>query len=108
MGIALDTPGAQLYVADYGNNAVQVLDLGNNQTETFLDASAGILKPVDVALDSGNNVYVLNEGTIAVSDAGNHVIWQVNPVTQAVTLLTGKLGVPGTTLGSASFAKLNQ
>src|ERR1035441_2354398 len=49
MGIALDESGGQLYIADYGNNAVQVLDLGNNQTETFLDASAGILKPVDVA-----------------------------------------------------------
>jgi sugar lactone lactonase YvrE len=185
MGIALDTLGAQLYIADLTNNAVQVLHLGNNQTETFLDTNAGILQPVDVVVDSTNNVYVLNQGTggngsilefdqygnllrtnaaglalptaltmdsfgnifvtekggavqqfssgssntlftitnagvqlqgialfsdgtIAVSDAGNDVIWQVNPVTHAVTLLTGTLGVPGTTLGSASFAKLNQ
>ncbi|MCX6914705.1 MAG: NHL repeat-containing protein, partial [Verrucomicrobia bacterium] len=184
-GIALDTSGAQLYVADAISNAVQVLHLGNNQTETFLDASAGILQPVDVVVDATNNVYVLNQGTggngsilqfdqfgnllgtnaaglawptaltvdnfgnvfvaekggavqqfnsgssntlftitnagvqlqgialfsdgtIALSDAGNHVIWQVNPVTHAVTLLTGTPGVPGTTLGAASFAKLDQ
>ena len=185
MGIALDTSGGQLYIADFGSNAVQVLHLGNNQTETFLDATAGILQPVDVVVDATNNVYVLNQGTggngsilqfdqfgnllrtnaaglawptalavdsfgnvfvaerdgavqqfnagssntlftitnagvqlqgialfsdgtIVVSDAGNHVIWQVNPVTRAVTLLTGTPGVPGTTLGSANFAKLNQ
>jgi sugar lactone lactonase YvrE len=185
LGIALDTSGAQLFVADLSNNAVQVLHLGNNQTETFLDASAGILQPVDVVVDATNNVYVLNQGTggngsilqfdqfgnllgtnaaglamptaltvdnfgnvfvaekggavqqfnsgssstlftithagvqlegialfsdgtIALSDAGNHVIWQVNPVTYAVTLLTGTPGVPGTTLGAARFAKLNQ
>jgi DNA-binding beta-propeller fold protein YncE len=185
LGIALDTSGAQLYIADALSNAVQVLHLGNNQTETFLDASKGILQPVDVVVDATNNVYVLNQGaggdgsvlqfdqfgnllgtnaaglamptalavdsfgnvfvaeeggavqqfnsgssstlvtitnagvqlqgialfsdgTIAVSDAGNHVIWQVNPVTRAVTLLTGTPGVPGTTLGAANFAKLNQ
>ncbi|MCX6914641.1 MAG: hypothetical protein NT167_16575, partial [Verrucomicrobia bacterium] len=185
LGIALDTSGARLYIADLSSNAVQVLHLGNNQTETFLDVSAGILQPVDVVVDATNNVYVLNQGTggngsilqfdqfgnllrtnaaglawptalavdnfgnvfvaeqdgavqqfnsgssntlftithagvqlegialfsdgtIALSDAGNHVIWQVNPVTRAVSLLTGTPGVPGTTLGAASFAKLNQ
>jgi sugar lactone lactonase YvrE len=185
LGIALDTSGAQLYIADAISNAVQVLHLGNNQTETFLDASAGIFQPVDVVVDATNNVYVLNQGTggngsilqfdqfgnllrtnaaglamptalavdsfgnvfvaeqggavqqfnsgssntlftitqagvqlegialfsdgtIALSDAGNHVIWQVNPVTRAVSLLTGTPGVPGTTLGAANFAKLNQ
>ena len=185
LGIALDTSGSKLYIADPGSNAVQVLNLGNNQTETFLDASVGILQPVDVAVDATNNIYVLNQGTggngfilefnqfgnllrtnaagltlptalavdsfgnifvtgqggavqqfssgsaktlftipqagvqlqgialfddgtVAVSDAGNHVIWQANPLTQAVTLLTGTPGVPGKTLGAASFARLNQ
>lgn len=185
MGLALNAVGSLLYIADLTNNTIQALNLANNLTTTFLNADAGISRPVDVAVDSTNNVYVLNQGTagngsimqfdqfgnllgtiatklalptalkldgygnlfvteqggtvqefssgtsntivtitnagvqlqglalfddgtIAVSDAANHVIWQVNPVTRAVTLLTGSIGVPGTTLGAANFAKLNQ
>ena len=34
---------------------------------------------------------LFDDGTIAVSDAGNHVIWQVDPATRAVSLLSGAL-----------------
>ena len=158
---------------------MKALNLGNNVTTNWLGAGNGLSRPVDVAVDAGDNVYVLNrnererwvlafdhfgnalgtvasglskpaamkvdaygsvfvaeqagmiqqfsggaynviavvtnagvqlaglalfdDGTVAVSDAGNHVIWQVDPVTRAVSLLSGAVGVPGSTLGAASY-----
>ncbi len=185
LGIALDSAGTHLYIADTTNNALQVLDLGSNQTSTYLGVAEGMNRPVAVVLDSTDNIYVLNQGTggngsilkfdeygnllatiatglsmptavtvdfsgnlyvaeqggavqqftgassntivtiaspgvqlqgialfddgvLAVSDAGNHVIRQINLSTLAVSVLTGQSGTPGTTLGSAAFAKLNR
>src|SRR5208337_5209133 len=48
------------------------------------------------------------DGTIAASDAANDVVWQVDPATGTPSLLTGAVGVPGSTLGSVAFARLNQ
>lgn len=185
MGVALNTSGTLVYVADFTNSAVRVLNLQNNQTTTFLGWANGIRWPVDVVVDRNNNIYVLNlsadgtgsvlefdsfgnllwespaglvhpvamlvgdygevviaelggvvkrwngsafqtvvtitnlnvslggiaffsDGTLAVSDTGNHVIWQVNALAGTYTRLTGSVGVPGNTLGSSAFAKLNQ
>ena len=186
-GIALDPSGTSLYIADYPNNAVEKLNLLNNQTTHFLASSNGISHPVSVMVDTNNNLYVLNQnsgtngsvlefdifgnlletnvtglnqptaltmdangnifiteqagnvivvspsgltntiadintnanvqlagialfddGTIAVSDAGNHVIWTVNAITKTFSRLTGQLGISGTTLGSSNFARLYQ
>src|ERR1017187_3178981 len=185
-GIALDPSGTTLYIADYTNNAVKLLNFGDNQTSTFLNSSDGVSRPASVLVDpSGYYVYVLNQGTaangsilefdifgfpygpiatglnqptaftmdgygtffvteqagsirafgasvsntvvtitnanvslqgiaifddgqLAVSDAGNHVIWTVNPLTKLVRRLTGQLGTNGTTLGFSNSAKLFQ
>ena len=55
-------------------------------------------------------IAIFDDGTIVVSDAGNHVIWQINPVTKAVSLFTGEIGMPGSGLGPTNNynAKLNQ
>ncbi len=184
-GIALDASGQNLYIADQVNNAVQLLNLVNNQTSTFLTITNGVNQPASVLIDTNQNIFVLNQnagtngsvlefdvfgnllatnitglnmptaftmdgygnlfiteqggnirafgsgvsnilatitnanvslqgiaifddGAIAVSDAGNHVIWTVNPITKKYTRLTGQLAVPGTTLGTSNFAKLYQ
>ena len=62
-GIALNEEGSILYVADPTNQTISTLNLSDNQTSVFLDSSSGIYRPVDVALDSSDNVYVLNQGT---------------------------------------------
>jgi hypothetical protein len=78
MGIALDPTETLLYVADYTNNAVRLLDMNAGLVETFVDtnynyvtcASDGCTPvatnyttgPVDVKVDSGGNVYVLTRG----------------------------------------------
>jgi len=65
-GIAVDSTGQFLFVADRDNNAIRELKLGLNQTLTFvpnLVAPTNLLnKPVGVALDAARNVYVLNRG----------------------------------------------
>lgn len=185
MGLALNTSGTLLYIADFTNNALLTLNLGNNQTTTFLGATNGINRPVDVVIDRNDVIYVLNQntngngnvlafdqygnllwqtpaglswpvalvhgdygelyiaerggtvkvwdgsvlstlvtitnqgvalggiglfsdGTLAVSDTGNHVIWQLNTLAKTYQLLVGTVGVPGNTLGSSNFAKLNK
>ena len=185
-GIAFDSIGNYLFIADYANNAVQLLDLNANQTSTFLNTANGVLNPASVLVDTNENIYVLNQGvpgsgfieeydiygndygpivtglnqptaftmdgngsffvteqssnilvalssgvsnlvatvtnagaslqgialfddgSIAVSDAGNHVIWTVNPITKLVTKLTGQLHTNGIAVGASNFAKLYQ
>ncbi len=184
-GIAFDAAGNLLFIAEPAQNSVEMLDLNNNLTTSFLAATNGISQPVAVLVDTNENIYVLNQnagangnilkfdrfgnllgtnaaslnrptaftqdgygnlfvaeqsgailalsagvsntiatltnakvslqgiaifddGTLAVSDAGNDVVWAVNPITKAVSLLTGQVGLPGTTLGEANFALLNQ
>jgi len=60
LGLALDSSGSLLFVADRDNNAIRKLDLGLNQTITF--TTDGINQPVGVALDGTGNLYVLNRG----------------------------------------------
>src|ERR1035437_8299600 len=63
MGIALDTSGSLLFIADQTNNAIRVLDFGDNSTTTFLGTSDGINRPASVLVDPNNNIFVLNQGT---------------------------------------------
>ena len=185
-GLAFDSSANSLFVADQANNAVQVLNLANNTTSTYLTTVNGITNPASVLLDPDDNLYVLNQnggtngsivlfdsygnsygslvtglnqptaftmdgygnlfvaelagkikvltttdfsstivtitnggvqlqgiavldnGNLAVSDAGNHVIWTVNPITKAVSRLTGQFGSPGAAVGTNRFAQLNQ
>ncbi len=184
-GIAFDPISDYLFIADFANNAIRLLDLNVNATSTFLTVAEGISNPASVLVDANENVYVLNQatpgngfieeydvygndygpvitglnqptaftfdgsgnlfvteqsgnirmfgtgvsntvvtvansgvslqgialfddGNIAVSDAGNHVIWNVNPVTKLITRLTGQLHLSGISVGASNFAKLYQ
>lgn len=65
-GLAFDVAGTTVYLADTTNNAVrkitQVGDSVNSLTTTFANTNSGISRPVAVALDNGNKIYVLNRG----------------------------------------------
>ena len=63
-GIALDAGGANLFVADSPNNLVNVLNFANNLTTIYLSSANNLTTPVDVSLDTSDNLYVLNQGTV--------------------------------------------
>jgi hypothetical protein len=71
IGLALDSTGEYLFVADRDNNAIRVVDLASSpdyyySTYTFAPITGftdgTINTPVGVALDANDNVYVLNRG----------------------------------------------
>jgi hypothetical protein len=62
-GLALDYSGQYLFVADRDNNVIRYLDLVAGYTWTFDITATNLLnKPVAVAVDIDDNVYVLNRG----------------------------------------------
>jgi hypothetical protein len=69
-GIAVDLSGNYLFVADYTNNAIRVLEFDINWTSTLLTLSTNGLNlvtnlfnhPIGVAIDSSYNLFVLNRG----------------------------------------------
>ena len=68
-GLVMDITGNYLYVADRDNNAVRILDFGNNWTYHLVpqDAVGNPLtnifsRPVGVMLDKYGNLFVLNRG----------------------------------------------
>lgn len=68
MGLALDSTEQYLFVSDYSNNAVRVMDLDNGWTGNFGTSSNGVAntnlvnRPVGLAVDSSDNIFVLNAG----------------------------------------------
>jgi DNA-binding beta-propeller fold protein YncE len=83
IGLALDSTGEYLFVADRDNNAIRVVDLSSSSAHyNFTYTFAPIIRlhsgtnhqPVGVALDADDNVYVLNRGngnngTVVVFDS---------------------------------------
>jgi sugar lactone lactonase YvrE len=100
---ALDSSG-NFYVACQGGT-IQRFGSGQAKTVATVTATNGAGVQLQVQLQG---IALFDDGAIAVSDAANHVLWQVDPVTGAPSLLTGALGVPGSTLGGPAFARLNQ
>ncbi len=88
-GIALDTTSTELFITDPTNSTINILDLTANQMSLFLDSSSGIYQPVDVALDSSDNVYVLNQGT-----GGNGSILQFDQYGNLLATLATSLSMP--------------
>jgi fibronectin type 3 domain-containing protein/DNA-binding beta-propeller fold protein YncE len=90
------------------NGNIFVTEQSSNICVVFPSGETNTLVSITNANVSLQGIALFDNGNIAVSDAGNHVIWTVNPNTKVVALLTGKLGVSGSTLGSSNFAKLYQ
>jgi len=62
-GIALDGTGQFLFLADRDNSAIRYLDLEAGQTWTFEVTYTNLIsKPIAVAVDMSDYVYVLNRG----------------------------------------------
>jgi hypothetical protein len=65
-GIALDPSGTRLFIADYANNAIRMVnnlgDTSASYTATAYTNKNGISHPLAVAVDAATNIYVLNYG----------------------------------------------
>ncbi len=62
-GLAIDNTGQNLLVADRDNNTIRLLDLGGGQTYNLAVTYTNLInKPVAVAIDANDYVYVLNRG----------------------------------------------
>jgi fibronectin type 3 domain-containing protein/sugar lactone lactonase YvrE len=88
------------------NGHIFVTEQSSNICVVFPSGTTNTLVSITNANVSLQGIALFDNGNIAVSDAGNHVIWTVNPISKVVSLLTGKLAVSGSTLGSSNFAKL--
>lgn len=97
-GIAIDSLG-NVYFADVGNSCIRMVDNGTGIISTIagngtsgysgdggLATAAQLNSPVDVAIDSTDNIYI--------DDWGNHRIRMVNKVTGIISTVAGN-GTPG-------------
>ncbi|HTY86693.1 MAG TPA: NHL repeat-containing protein [Candidatus Acidoferrum sp.] len=96
-GIALDSTGQYLFVADRDNNAIRTLDLVAGQTFTF--TTNHLSKPISVSVDASGNVYVLNRG----STGNNGYVLQFNQYGDLIlTNTSGLTNAGGMALDSVS------
>lgn len=85
-----------------GSANIYVIELGGALKRVALSNGAVTTIVAPGTFSSPRGIEVLDSGTIAVSDTGNHVIRLVNPTTFAVTLLSGTVGTSGTNVGTAA------
>lgn len=77
-----------LWIVDTGNHAIRYLDALNTRVETVVGTgTAGFngdgRPPTETQLDSPSSVWVADDGTVYVADAGNHRIRVFVPTTFA-------------------------
>ncbi len=101
-GVAVTADGNTVYVADYANNAIRMINGGN--VSTIADTGDGVAGPRGVALSSdGSLLYVAN--------TGSHTILEIDLLnSNTVTVIGGTTGSPGS-LGdgaAATAATFNQ
>ncbi|MFZ2958395.1 MAG: LamG-like jellyroll fold domain-containing protein [Candidatus Ozemobacteraceae bacterium] len=111
-GLAIDSAGSTLYVADFSNHTIRKIDLMSKNVTTFAGAAgisgsnsgcipslARFNQPVGLAFDSGC-------GRMFISEYGNSDIRMVNFGANLVMTVAGKAGETGygdSTGGSARF-----
>jgi len=93
--IALDG-STNIYVTVNGNSVVRISNSATNTVGVITNAGTSL-----------RGIVVLDSGLLALSDAGNHGIWLLNPVNGTATALSGFNGA-GDVFGTAGFAKFNQ
>jgi DNA-binding beta-propeller fold protein YncE len=114
-GVAIDSTGANLYVADTGNLTIRQVTLpgavvttvagtaGSYGSADGTGAAASFANPTSVATDANNDVYV--------GDADNNSVRKLTTPAAAVTTLAGNIGGRGYADGSSgpnSTARFNQ
>jgi sugar lactone lactonase YvrE len=99
-----------MYVADSGNSTIRKIASGG--TVTTIAGTAGASGNADGAgaaarFNNPSNVAVGADGTLYVTDSGNHTIRKITPA-GIVTTLAGTAGVTGNADGVGAAAQFNQ
>lgn len=95
-GIAVDA-ARNVYVTDFGNNAVRKITRATGMVSTIVAPTAGLSAPSGIASDALGNLYV--------SDY-NHAIYRVTSA-GAMTLVAGLPGTPGNVNGTGTHARFS-
>jgi sugar lactone lactonase YvrE len=106
-GLVADTAGANIYIADSGNNTIRKLT-ANLQVTTLVGLAAGQGGSADGTNDTARflaaqAVTVDSAGNIYAADTGNNTIRKVTPA-GVVTTLAGQAGVKGSADGTNGTA----
>jgi DNA-binding beta-propeller fold protein YncE len=109
-GVAVNSAGTVVYVADYGNHLIRQISggavttlagsFGVSGTNDGTGASARFHNPFGVALNSAGTV-------VYVTDQNNQTIRMITVPGGVVTTLAGSPGVAGSTDGANSVARFN-
>jgi len=113
-GLAIDSTGSFLFVADRDNNAIRYLDLAAGVTWTFGITSTNLVnKPVGVLVDDFFNVYVLNRGSgnngsvVTFDNFGDVVAINATGLTNACGITMDTSGNLYVTVNSNKLIKLS-
>ncbi len=99
--------GANLYVADSGNDTIREIEIPNG-TVTTLAGSAGAADGTGMAARFRNPSGMTTDGTyIYVTDSYNHLIRRITIATGDVTTVAGSAGTPGSVDGTGTVARFN-
>lgn len=97
-GLCIKPDGKILYIADYGNHCVRMVDLETNKIETLCgNGQPGYSGDGDIchnATLNGPYWLLLHENKLLIADAHNHCIRQIDLSTKIITTLVGN-GEPG-------------
>ncbi|MEY2881322.1 MAG: hypothetical protein RLZZ15_3702, partial [Verrucomicrobiota bacterium] len=106
-GLALNSAGTTLYVTDTGNHAVRQINLATGEVSNLVGRAGtsgytdGIGNSALFNLPFG--LAVATDGTVYVSDFGNHVIRAFKPADSRTSTIAGNLtGLSGSTDGPAT------
>ncbi len=92
LGIALDRAG-NLYIADHGAGAVDVMAAGTSQLQTL----AQVASPASIAVAPSG-------GTVFVASPENGAVFAINTQTRAIQSVTGLGGAPANPSSASSSA----
>ena len=105
-GLAVDSTGTYLYVADTGNHAIRRITIASGTVETL----AGTLGSSGSADGTGTSALFKSPAGVAVdgtylyvADTGNHTIRRITLADAGVTTFAGTAGTPGSSNGSSGL-----
>ena len=106
----ITTDGANLYVADTGNNTIRQIVIATGQVTTLAGTAgvAGSTDGIGAAARFNSPTGLTTDGTnLYVTDTGNNAIRQIVIATGQVTTLAGTAGQSGLINGIGYFARFN-